>query len=95
MNTKHQNLFSFCIIFLLILIITLNAHSADSPSDIHVWETKEITLKAQKDYENYYTDVTCWVELKGPNFSKRIYGFWDGGNVFVVRIVATEPGQWQ
>jgi len=38
--------------------------------------------------------VTCWVELKGPNFSQRVYGFWDGGNTFKVRVVATEAGEW-
>jgi hypothetical protein len=87
MNTKFQNLLSLCITFLL-------AGVAFS-SDVHVWEMKEIMLKAEKQYENFYTDVTCWVELKGPNFSKRIYGFWDGGDRFVVRMVATAPGKWQ
>jgi hypothetical protein len=56
---------------------------------------QEITLKAEKEYTNYYKDVTCWVELKGPGFSKRVYGFWNGDNVFIVRIVATNPGKWQ
>ena len=56
---------------------------------------QEIVLKAEKQYENYYTDATCWVELKGPDFSKRVYGFWDGGNIFIVRVVATKPGRWQ
>ncbi len=92
-NTKHQNLLTFCIICAFIVNVGVNA--AETPSDIHVWEMKQISLNAEKDYENYYTDVTCWVELKGPNFSKRIYGFWDGGNCFVVRMVATEPGNWQ
>ncbi len=29
-----------------------------------------------------------------PPFEKRVYGFWDGDNLFRVRIVATAPGQW-
>jgi hypothetical protein len=87
MKTKYQNLLSFYITFLLV--------SVSFASDIHVWEMKEIVLKAEKQYENCYKDVTCWVELKGPNFSKQIYGFWDGGNRFVVRVVATSPGKWQ
>jgi hypothetical protein len=61
---------------------------------LHTWEIHEITLSTEKEYSNYYTDVTCWVELEGPGFSKRVYGFWDGGNVFKVRIVATRPGNW-
>jgi hypothetical protein len=91
MNNKYQNLLASCAIFLF--IVPFNALSADS---VHVWEVKEITLKTEKDcLDNCYKDVTCWIDLKGPNFSKIIYGFWDGGSRFVVRLVATEPGEWQ
>ena len=31
---------------------------------------------------------------EGPHFSKRIYGFWDGGKTFKVRFVTTTPGEW-
>ncbi len=72
----------------------LFAQQAADSSTVHVWEMKEITLTATQDYDNPYTDVTCWVELEGPNFSKRVYGFWDGGNTFRVRIVAPTPGNW-
>ena len=66
-----------------------------SNGGLHTWEMYEITLLAEKEYSNPYTDVTCWVELVGPGFSKRIYGFWDGGNIFRVRVVATNPGNWR
>ncbi len=62
---------------------------------LHPWEIFEITLLAEKEYNNPYTEVTCWVQLEGPDFSKRVYGFWDGGNIFKVRVVATKPGKWQ
>jgi hypothetical protein len=61
---------------------------------IYIWETQEIVLFAQKQYSNYYTDVDMWVQLKGPGFDKRVYGFWDGENRYVVRVVATGPGEW-
>ena len=64
---------------------------AESP---HVWEKVEITLMSQRQYENPYADVEVWVDLKGPNFDKRCYGFWDGGSTFRVRVLATAPGQW-
>ncbi|MGC9363441.1 MAG: DUF5060 domain-containing protein [Fidelibacterota bacterium] len=70
------------------------ALSATGSADIHVWEMQEIVLKAEKVYDNYYTDVCCWVDLQGPDFSLRIYGFWDGENIFRVRFVATKPGKW-
>ncbi|MBS1232161.1 MAG: hypothetical protein H6R35_999, partial [Bacteroidetes bacterium] len=63
--------------------------------EVHTWEMYEIILQAEKEYSNYYTEVTCWVDLEGPGFSKRVYGFWDGGNIFKVRVVATQPGKWR
>ncbi|MBK5270699.1 MAG: DUF5060 domain-containing protein, partial [Bacteroidia bacterium] len=77
-----------------LFIINTNAQIFKS-IPVHVWEMKEITLKADKPHHNYYKEVTCWVDLKGPGFSKRIYGFWNGENIFNVRIVATAPGKWQ
>ncbi len=61
---------------------------------LHVWEKKEITLLAENTYSNSYTDVEVWVDLKGPGFQKRVYGFWDGENVFRIRIVAIASGEW-
>jgi hypothetical protein len=33
---------------------------------IHVWEKVDVTLTARNTYKNPYTDVTVWVDLKGP-----------------------------
>ncbi len=62
--------------------------------DVHVWEQQEIVLRVSRAYANPYVDVETWVELKGPGFAKRVYGFWDGGDVYRVRVVATAPGEW-
>ena len=61
---------------------------------VHVWEMQEVELRAARTYANPYTDVECWIDLKGPGFAKRIYGFWDGGDTHRVRFVATAPGDW-
>ena len=61
---------------------------------MHVWEVQEITFAAARDYANPYVEVECWVELEGPGFRRRVYGFWDGGRTFKVRLVATAPGEW-
>jgi YVTN family beta-propeller protein len=60
----------------------------------HVWELQEIELRAARQYANPYAEVVCWVDLKGPGFSGRVHGFWDGGDIFRVRVVATAPGEW-
>lgn len=70
------------------------AQDAARAPETHVWEMREITLTAAREYDNPYTEVTAWVDLRGPNFSKRLYAFWDGGPAFRVRMVATEPGEW-
>ncbi|HVU16619.1 MAG TPA: DUF4038 domain-containing protein [Candidatus Didemnitutus sp.] len=60
----------------------------------HVWEKQEITLTARRTYENPYVDVVVWLDLRGPGFAKRVYGFWDGGQTYRVRFLATVPGHW-
>jgi hypothetical protein len=79
---------------ILVLFFVMPVHARDA-DQVRVWERIEITLRTEQEYDNYYTDVTNWVDLEGPGFSERIYGFWDGGNTYKVRIVATEPGEWQ
>jgi hypothetical protein len=81
-------------VLLLLRGAPLHAQNAPIVPELHVWELHEITLTAGREYDNYYADVTCWVELVGPNFRRRVYGFWDGGTTFKVRVVATEPGEW-
>jgi hypothetical protein len=45
-----------------------------SEKEVHTWEMYEITLLAEKEYSNYYTDVTC-CGAEGPGFQS-VYGFW-------------------
>jgi hypothetical protein len=61
---------------------------------MHIWERFEITLQAQNVYANPYTEVEVWVDLQGPGFERRVYGFWDGGDLFRVRVLATSAGDW-
>jgi len=69
--------------------------NAECTSSHHVWEQVEIRLTADKLTVDPYTEISVWVDLKGPEFAKRVYGFWDGGSDFCVRIVATAPGLWE
>src|SRR5687767_3603002 len=79
---------------LAMLCITLWSRAALVSGEVHVWETQEIILEASRDYPNAYSEVDCWIELSGPGFERRVYGFWDGGRVFRVRFVATSAGEW-
>ena len=64
------------------------------PAEVHVWQEVEITLTAAGEFDNPYTNVEAWVELSGPGFAKRCEAFWDGGNTFRARVLATAPGRW-
>src|SRR5210317_2234443 len=81
------------IISLIVLCAALLFGCAEKET-VRTFEIKEIVLSAQNDYENPYKDVDCWVQLTGPDFDKRIYGFWDGGSTFKVRVAAIEEGNW-
>jgi hypothetical protein len=70
------------------------AGALSAQSVTHVWEMREIELRASAPYANPYVDVESWVDLRGPGFAARVYGFWDGGDVYRVRVVASAPGQW-
>lgn len=72
----------------------LSRAAASASSRAHVWEKVELTFVAEKTFQNPYTEATVWVDLTGPGFSKRVYGFWDGGKDFKVRVTATAPGVW-
>ncbi len=61
---------------------------------VHLWEKHELSFSSQNSYSNPYTQATIWVDLEGPGFRKRVYGFWNGGREFCVRVVATAPGTW-
>lgn len=82
------------LLFLIAVALLPGIVPAAPSGSAHPWEKQEVTLTAARAYRNPYVEQTVWVDLKGPHFSKRIYGFWDGDRTFKVRFVATEPGAW-
>jgi hypothetical protein len=74
------------------LILGASADPISPP--VHIWEKQELSFTSAQRFSNPYTDVTVWVDLTGPGFHKRVYGFWNGGSDFRVRLVATAPGRW-
>lgn len=84
----------FAVALALVLLAGAPAHATLKRGEAHVWEMQEIVLQSAAAYANPYADVTVWIDLKGPGFAKRVYGFWDGGRTWRVRFVATAPGDW-
>jgi hypothetical protein len=83
--------------FVLFTVVALlfGAISTGFAGTVHLWEKVEITLHSEKYYENPYTQVEVWIDLEGPEFAKRCYGFWDGDDVFRVCVLAVAPGLWK
>ncbi len=88
----------FCILsasIFLLLSVSLSLEARLERGQAHIWDMQEIHLRSAQTYENPYMDVVVWIDLEGPDFAKRVYGFWDGDRDFRVRFVATAPGQWK
>ena len=62
--------------------------------EVTTWAGLELELTAANSSEQPYRDVEVWVHLTGPGFSRRVYGFWDGGSTFRIRMTAPVPGEW-
>ena len=66
-----------------------------SPDQVHVYEVVEESYTAANTYDNPYMEVDLWIDLNGPEGQTfRIPAFWDGGQSFKVRMIATTPGIW-
>ncbi len=62
---------------------------------VEVMQVNEVSFNASRSYSNPYLDVDLWVTLSGPSGETYLVpAFWDGEDVFRVRLVATSPGQW-
>ena len=77
----------------MILLIWVFPKAA-STAPVHIWEPVEIALEAAEAPADPYAGAQVWVDLEGPGFSKRCYGFWDGDRKFRVRVQATASGVW-
>ena len=66
-----------------------------TPAAVGKYEAVDITLVAPGlGSTNRYRDVQLKGEFKGPSKTLTIEGFWDGGDIFKVRIAPTEVGTW-
>ena len=84
----------FQMLYLCSVILLLATPPILGQNLCHLWEVREIVFAAEGDYINPYTEVAMWIDLKGPDSEKRIYGFWDGGKIFRIRVVLTKVGDW-
>ncbi|MDZ7721351.1 MAG: DUF4038 domain-containing protein [candidate division KSB1 bacterium] len=58
------------------------------------YDVFELPLVAANTPSNSYTDYTLHAVFTGPSQTIEIDGFWDGGNIWKVRMAPTEVGVW-
>ncbi|MDO8683691.1 MAG: DUF4038 domain-containing protein [Armatimonadota bacterium] len=54
----------------------------------------EIALTTKNKYANPYLEVELAATFTGPTQTIKVSGFWDGGNLYKIRMAPTEPGNW-
>lgn len=62
----------------------------------HPWREVELTLTADRDYANPYTDLEVWADFTHDSgVTLRRPAFWDGGRVWKLRFASPlATGQW-
>lgn len=65
-------------------------------SPVYPWREIELTLTADRQYTNGYTDIDVWADFTHESGQVlRRPAFWDGGRTWRVRFAAPEQGTWQ
>src|ERR1051325_7156201 len=87
-------------LFLLTLIsaATVLLPCVSSPAagaTVPKWERFELRLENSSNYANPAQDATLTAIFASPKgASRKVYGFWDGGNAWKVRFAPNETGRW-
>ena len=84
-------------IFILTLYFLASINVFAQRDSYSVMEVVEVEFNSQEHYANPYIDVDVWIELRKSETENEVYRiplFWDGGNDFRARLVATSPGDW-
>lgn len=65
----------------------------DSPYT--VWTPLEVTLSADRQFKNPFTDIEVTATFKHESGKiHEVFGFWDGDTTWKVRFAPTMPGKW-
>jgi hypothetical protein len=63
--------------------------------DVGRWEVFELAMTTSNSYGNPYTEVTLSATFTGPSAETiTVEGFWDGGDMWKLRMAPTEVGTW-
>lgn len=84
---------SKCLFFCLLLIANAITSSVYAQKTVERWNVFELELKC-KVKGNPFQDVTLEGVFANGSHSTKVYGFYDGNNVFRVRFMPDKQGKW-
>ncbi len=97
---KHQRSIRFVMVFFKYAVmwcVPFALFSQNTAPKIPQWNTVELNLKAENNYNNPYTDVDVWAQFynaKGDTLVRP--AFWDGDNSWKLRFSPPDStGRWQ
>jgi len=64
------------------------------PQVVEKYGIFELPIVAPTSVSNKYTDVALHGVFQGPTETIEIDGFWNGGDIYKIRMAPTEVGQW-
>jgi Protein of unknown function (DUF4038)/Domain of unknown function (DUF5060)/Putative collagen-binding domain of a collagenase len=83
--------------FVALLLLAAFPCLAAAQTNVPKWSVHEVTLTPSGNSTNWYIDPDASVTatFTGPaGVTKRVSGFWDGGNSFTIRFTPTVEGDW-
>jgi Protein of unknown function (DUF4038)/Domain of unknown function (DUF5060) len=83
--------------FVALLLLAAFPCLAAAQTNVPKWSVHEVTLTPSGSSTNWYIDPDASVTatFTGPaGVTKRVNGFWDGGNSFTIRFTPTVEGDW-
>jgi len=85
------------ILLIALLILLTYCQKPEAPmTKVPQWTTHEISLEAQNQYDNGYTDVDVWAVFKNQQEDSLVRpAFWDGGNTWKIRFAPPDDdSEW-
>jgi hypothetical protein len=81
--------------FLVLILALGGVHSARAQQQVGLYQVHELSFTATGSYGNPYLDASLSATFTGPSQQTlTIDGFWDGGNIWRVRMAPTALGTW-
>src|SRR5882724_8750659 len=82
-------------LFLLFAVLALSASGSQSLPVVSKWGRFEHSFQSSLTYSNALQDATLTVVFMSPlGETNQVYGFWDGGQTWLVRFSPNLAGRW-